>query len=319
MFLFEREKKLIGLLGAVGIPVAPTDFQKLLFLYFTDTHSESKFRTVSSCYEFVPYKYGAFSFTSYHDRKRLEERNILINKNDYWNLTSLGKRVARELLSDSVKYFANQYKNVRGDKLIAETYRINPYLATRSKIIDRVLKSYSTTKLRIREALPSASGEYLFTIGYQQRTLECYVNIMLKNCIALLCDVRRNPVSRRYGFSKRTLKNVCSSMDIEYLHFPQLGIDSQQRKNHQDVESNHVAFAQYRTETLKNEEETLSLIRRSMYSGLRLALTCFERNPEECHRSVLADCLLEHPCDDQNLGLCNSSITASPSVSLKHL
>ncbi|WP_348602891.1 DUF488 family protein [Bartonella tribocorum] len=52
---------------------------------------------------------------------------------------------------------------------------------------------------------PSAKDEKFcfFTIGYEGKSLENYLNCLLENNIKILCDVRKNPISRKYGFSKR--------------------------------------------------------------------------------------------------------------------
>jgi len=59
---FQRQRRLLALLDALGGSVGNLDFQKLLFLYCQEPDSGSP-------YEFVPYKFGAFSFTSYADRR----------------------------------------------------------------------------------------------------------------------------------------------------------------------------------------------------------------------------------------------------------
>ena len=64
--LLNRQRHLLSLLDALGGRVCGMDFQKLLFLY---CHEEEP-----APYEFVPYKFGAFSFTSYADRRKLVER-----------------------------------------------------------------------------------------------------------------------------------------------------------------------------------------------------------------------------------------------------
>ena len=61
--LFERQRLLLTLLDAVGEPVGNTDFQKLLFLYTQECETRPS-------YDFVPYKFGAFSFTSYADKRK---------------------------------------------------------------------------------------------------------------------------------------------------------------------------------------------------------------------------------------------------------
>ena len=62
--LLKRQRQLLALLDAHRGHVGNLDFQKLLFLYCQGVE------TVPS-YDFVPYKFGGFSFTSYADKRRL--------------------------------------------------------------------------------------------------------------------------------------------------------------------------------------------------------------------------------------------------------
>jgi len=62
--LFQRQRLLLTLLNGLGESVAPRDFQKLLFLYTKEWETTPSF-------EFVPYRFGCFSFTSYADKRRL--------------------------------------------------------------------------------------------------------------------------------------------------------------------------------------------------------------------------------------------------------
>ena len=47
------------------------------------------------------------------------------------------------------------------------------------------------------------------------KCLETYLNQLLRAGVTLLCDVRRNPLSRKYGFSKSTLSHACA---VSYTH-----------------------------------------------------------------------------------------------------
>ena len=58
--LFDRQKRVLALVDALGGEVGNLDFQKLLFLYCREVEE-------TPSYEFVPYKFGGFSFTSYVD------------------------------------------------------------------------------------------------------------------------------------------------------------------------------------------------------------------------------------------------------------
>lgn len=73
--LYARQRQALALLDAFGGSLSRRDFQKLLFLY-------SKERRDNPPYEFVPYHYGAFSFTSYADRRRLIEVGLITDTDD---------------------------------------------------------------------------------------------------------------------------------------------------------------------------------------------------------------------------------------------
>ena len=75
--LYARQRLLLGLLNAIGGNASNTDFQKLLFLYCKEPSLAHPTDTAKGLYDFVPYRYGAFSFTSYADRRRLVDWGCL--------------------------------------------------------------------------------------------------------------------------------------------------------------------------------------------------------------------------------------------------
>ncbi|MCY3627502.1 MAG: DUF488 domain-containing protein [Gammaproteobacteria bacterium] len=298
MFLFQREKKLIALMYVLGKPVSRTDLQKLLFLYCQQESDKTERRTNSATYEFVPYKYGAFSFTSLHDLGRLQVKRIVEFQGEEWRLTNLGSDIARKFVTNRIREFSQRFELLRGDKLIAKTYRERPFSAINSKIIDRILRNDLVTRRRIRAVTPTQSGGGLFTIGYQERSLEEYVNRLIKNNIKLLFDVRQNPISRKYGFSKKVLSNVCSRLGIEYQHLRELGIEAHLRDGIHEKQTYATVFEHYRNVTLPEKQNKIQLINEQLFKGNRIAFTCFERNHEQCHRSVLSEYI------EDNFGEC---------------
>ena len=66
------------MLDALREPVSNMDFQKLLLLYTQECE-------MKPTYEFVPYKYGGFSFTSYADKRRLTKAGLLVQDDQQWN------------------------------------------------------------------------------------------------------------------------------------------------------------------------------------------------------------------------------------------
>ncbi len=118
-----------------------------------------------------------------------------------------------------------------------------------------------------------------------------YLNLLLQDSVALLCDVRRNPLSRKYGFSKGTLKNACENVGIRYEHLPELGIASEERRELVTQADYDALFTTYERESLPRQGEALDRIRQWIESGERVALTCYEALPCQCHRHCVAEAL----------------------------
>ncbi|HEV7926140.1 MAG TPA: DUF488 domain-containing protein [Verrucomicrobiae bacterium] len=287
--LFDRQKHLLALLDAHNGEVGLLDFQKLLFLYCQEAEE--------SPYDFVPYKYGGFSFTSYSDKRKLTEQGLLADEEQIWKLTGPGKVSAAvaPLTRMKMDQFAKRHKNLRGNLLVAEAYRRYPYYAVRSEIAERVLAGDTAALQEIDKARPSASSAGLFTIGYEGRSLEKYLNLLVINGVTLLCDVRRNPLSRKYGFSKGTLSKSCVGVGIRYEHLPELGIATEKRRGLDTQAAYDQLFLSYERDSLPNEHEALIRIQQWIDSGDRVALTCYESLPEQCHRHCVAEALAQKP------------------------
>lgn len=283
--LFDRQRHLLALLDAHKGEVGNLDFQKLLFLYCQEVDEKH--------YEFVPYKYGGFSFTSYSDKRRLIDQGMLANEERTWKLTESGKASATipPLTRMKMDQFAKRHNCLRGDALVAEAYRRYPYYAIQSEIAKRVLAGDAAALERIKTARPVTNPEGLFTIGYEGRSLEAYLNLLLRNSVTVLCDVRRNPLSRKYGFSKGTLSKSCEGVGIRYEHLPELGIASEKRQNLDTQADYDQLFLNYEHHSLPMQDEALTRIQQWIAAGDRVALTCYENLPERCHRHCVAEAL----------------------------
>ena len=131
----------------------------------------------------------------------------------------------------------------------------------------------------------------LFTIGYEGISLEHYLNKLIKNNIKLLCDVRKNALSMKYGFSKSQLKNACEGVGINYLHIPEVGISSDKRQELNSQADYDKLFKEYistnLSKTTSSQKEILDLLKKYK----RIALTCFEADKCQCHRTHLAEAI----------------------------
>jgi uncharacterized protein (DUF488 family) len=129
----------------------------------------------------------------------------------------------------------------------------------------------------------------LFTIGYQQRSLEDFVAIARKAGVDVIIDVRETAWSRKPGFSKSAFATALAKAGIDYIHASFAGNPKWLREN----AANHVEcltwYEWYLGEFTEVMETFDALISEVLCSGQRVALTCFERHAEDCHRSILAE------------------------------
>jgi len=134
------------------------------------------------------------------------------------------------------------------------------------------------------------------TIGYEGHTPESFLNLLIKKGVTILCDVRRNPISRKHGFSKRALAKSCGVVGIIYQHLSELGIPSEQRRNLNTQEDYDALFAVYKRDCLVRQEKALEKIRKWIDSDEAVAIMCYEQNPAKCHRHCVAQCIADQ-CD----------------------
>lgn len=284
--MFYRQKILLGLIEAFGGRLNSRDLQKYLFLYTQKCQREKS-------YEFVPYKYGCFSFQSYADRRNLTESGFLIADDDWklsrgGHLKSLDRRDAEKIAA-----FYKHYADIAGDDLVRHVYQNYPYYAINSEIALRLMKS---EELEIIEASRSTENNYcFFTIGYEGASFENYLNRLIQNNVKLLCDVRRNPLSRKYGFSKHTLSETLNKLGIQYLHMPELGIVSEKRQELNSQADYDRLFSEYERTTLENAKKELKELFGLLREHKRIAITCFEAQVCMCHRGRVAKALTNLP------------------------
>jgi uncharacterized protein (DUF488 family) len=124
----------------------------------------------------------------------------------------------------------------------------------------------------------------LFTIGYQGRDPADLVAVLEEHGVEVLVDVRDKPISRKKGFSKRALEELLSAKGIGYVHARALGNPKTNRDaggGVQTVLSNYEAWMAGRWD---DAFEAL----RPMIEDKRVCLPCLERDPRECHRTIVA-------------------------------
>ncbi len=159
-----------------------------------------------------------------------------------------------------------------------------PFYASRSKILDKIIKDKTFSHARTDKTVVYT----LFTIGYEGLSIEAYLNKLIQNDVKVLIDVRNNPFSMKWGFSKSELATYCKKVDIRYMHFPEVSIPSHKRKHLSTQQDYNMLFEEYKSEVLSytcsQQKEILNIIEKHK----KVAITCFEADVCQCHRKHLA-------------------------------
>ncbi|MDR2086494.1 MAG: DUF488 family protein [Dysgonamonadaceae bacterium] len=287
MFYYRR-KLLLGLIQKLGGEVLSTPLQKNLFL-LTRQQKEKSF-------DFIPYKYGCFSLQANNDLNVLEKMGYVKKRHNgtstVWQLSSDDGFIDQLRAEDKaiLNYIYNTFRIYNSNDLIKYTYVNYPFWAINSIILDDILGAEEKEKVLLQKR--NISEKCLFTIGYEGKTLETYINLLIINNIKVLCDVRKNPLSKKWGFSKSLLKDACEKVDIKYVHIPQLGIESEERHNLKTFSDYKRLFETYEKTTLIANNSYLLSIIEILRENQRVALTCFEKDVSMCHRGVIAKNLM---------------------------
>jgi uncharacterized protein (DUF488 family) len=189
----------------------------------------------------------------------------------------------------SLTYLQNEMSSLKGEALVRKVYQEFPYYASRSEILDKILSKVDREK--VIKQINCDTSPCLFTLGYEGITIDAYVDKLIAHNIALVVDVRKNPLSMKYGFSKTKLKNYLEKAGIAYEHIPALGIDSELRKNLDSQKDYAELFELYRKKILPDQEVSIETIRSLLKRYKRIALTCFEAHHTSCHRHKITELL----------------------------
>ena len=125
----------------------------------------------------------------------------------------------------------------------------------------------------------------LFTVGYEKATPAAVLNELKRAKIGLLVDTRAVAASRRPGFSKRQLAASLDEEGIGYIHLQKLGTPAEGRAAARSGDLDRL-WRIYDKHIKKAEpQEALDALLALIKSGKRVALLCYCRDPQACHRS----------------------------------
>lgn len=268
-----RQRTILALLADAGGSATRLEVTKWAFLLREETPS----RGGQAFFQFLPYKYGPFSFCLYHEALALVRDGYLREIDERrWALQPLGAEAAACLdraVRKDVSRVASRFAGKSTDDLLEYVYSHYQW--------------FTINSVKDVRAQRTQAASAVYTAGYEGLSVDGFLNELLRAGIRLLVDVRNNPVSRRYGFHASTLHRLCDGIGIEYRHFPELGIEPEQRQHLDSQTAWSALFSHYERSILPAQGDSVRQVA-ALLAGKPGALICMEADYRRCHRSRLA-------------------------------
>lgn len=276
--MYYRRKILLALIESFDGNLKNTDCEKLLFNFCKTTGKNH--------YDFFPHRFGPFSFVSYYDKRRLIELGLLESAQDF--KLKKNHSYLREIEpSDRKALIELKASGLLGKRLIQKTYRENPQFTVKSEILDKLFEEDEIKRLRF--SWNTDHSPFVFTIGYEGETIDSFLYKLISNNIMAIVDIRSNPQSMKYGFSKKSFSVYIEKAGLKYFHIPELGIPSEMRKGLGQTVTHKKLFDKYETSLLPKQKEAKANLLSLISKHPRIALVCFERDHHFCHRHTLVE------------------------------
>ena len=283
--MYYRRKIALSLVEAFGGRLSSTRLQKLLFL-FTRRQEEPS-------YSFIPYKYGCYSSLAAYDKGALVNKEK-VRESEGWEITS-DKKYRNEIFDEDIRALIDlkeDFKQLDTQEIIGYVCKKHPYYSVNIEIREDILRQNGNTD---RVDFTYFSDKRVVTLGYEGRDIDEYVNELYRSGANALCDVRKNAVSRKHGFSKNQLRRAVGRVGISYHHIPALGISSGKRTSLNSDADYQELFEDYEEEVLPDRQRKLNQVLELLDENKRIALTCYEADPKYCHRSRITKALSGRP------------------------
>lgn len=131
----------------------------------------------------------------------------------------------------------------------------------------------------------------IYSVGYEGFKLDGFVDTLIAAEVTTVIDVRLTPLSRKQGFSSKTLSASLQAVGIEYVHESELGNPPDNRDAFRTGDG---SAGRRRMEAILRNGSGQALQRVvEQACATRIALLCVERDGNRCHRKVITDMIQE--------------------------
>ena len=131
----------------------------------------------------------------------------------------------------------------------------------------------------------------LYTLGYQGVDVDSYVSKLKAAGVGIVADVRETPWSHKRGFCKNILSSELSKAGIDYVHVKSAGNPKENRRTAPDLVECLRRYRVYLDENPTGIVDLIEVVRTAASRNRSVCLTCFEKDADDCHRSILVDAM----------------------------
>ncbi len=172
--MLQRQRTTLALLQEAGQALSATQLFKLVFLLAEETSLGRD----GAFYDFLPYKFGPYSFALYRELEALVSQGYMNEQHsgstNTYSITSLGTREQNAVGSDarrSVRFICEKYGKLGIKQLLRSVYAQYPWYSTRSELDNLV---------PLDVPKPSIAPPAVYTMGYEERSVDGFFDKLLR-------------------------------------------------------------------------------------------------------------------------------------------
>ena len=154
----------------------------------------------------------------------------------------------------------------------------------------------------------------IYTVGYEGLDIDSFLSLLADNDIETVVDVREMPLSRKPGFSKKSLASVLNLSGREYVHMVNLGCPKLVRDRYRE-DGNWKRYTEGFMKHLKTQDDAIAELS-ALAATSNCALLCYEADSNFCHRSMVASAVKDY-CGARVTHIKASAKKASPVAALQ--
>lgn len=133
----------------------------------------------------------------------------------------------------------------------------------------------------------------IYTIGFTKKSLEEFIDLLKKNNIQKILDIRLHNSSQLSGFAKSSdLSFILRLFNIGYEHREELAPEKEMLKTYRKSEDWNAYEQKFKV--LMEHRNAKPILKKLLEKEETLCLLCSENKADKCHRRLVAELLKDN-------------------------